>query len=140
MRNTHNYEDIIHLPHPVSATHPQMSLENRAAQFSPFAALTGHREAIEETARLTEKWLEPEEDKKEMLDRRLQKIRESLDSKPKAIFTYFKPDEKKNGGAYLSVTGRVVKINEYERRLLLEDGTDLSIDNLYSIEGELFRD
>lgn len=140
MKESHKYDDIMNLPHHVSASHPQMPLLDRAAQFSPFAALTGHHEAIKETARLTEEWIELDESRKEMLDERLQVIRENLINRPEIIFTYYKADEKKSGGAYLTVKGTVKKINEYEHQILLEDGTVLVVENLFSIEGELFRD
>lgn len=135
----HKYDDIIHLPHPVSVRHPQMSPLDRAAQFSPFAALTGHDAAIKETERLTEEWIELDESRKEELDERLQMLREHLSGTPEITFTYYKPDEKKHGGAYLTVTGKVKKIDGYEHRVVLEDGTVLPIDYLFSIEGELFR-
>lgn len=138
MSDEHKYDDIIHLPHPVSRNHPQMLPLDRAAQFSPFAALTGHDAAIRETARLTEEKSELDENRKEMLDERLQMIRENLSEEPEITFTYFKPDEKKSGGAYLTVIGKVKKINEYEHQILLEDGTVIAIENLFSIEGELF--
>lgn len=140
MKGSYKYDDIINLPHHVSASHPKMPLSDRAAQFSPFAALTGHPEAIKEMARLTEEWIELDESSKEMLDERLQVIRENLINRPEIIFTYYKPDEKKSGGAYLTVKGTVKKINEYEHQILLEDGTVLVVENLFSIEGELFRD
>lgn len=140
MNDEHKYDDIIHLPHPVSCNHPQMSSLERAAQFSPFAALTGHDAAIREAARLTEERSELDESRKEMLDERLQMIRENLSEKPEIAFTYFKPDEKKSGGAYFTVIGKVKKINEYEHQILLEDGTVIAIENLFSIEGELFRE
>lgn len=140
MKGSYKYDDIINLPHHVSASHSQMPLLDRAAQFSPFAALTGHHEAIKETARLTEEWIELDESRKEMLDERLQIIRENLINRPEIIFTYYKPDEKKSGGAYLTVKGTVIKINEYEHQILLEDDTVLVVENLFSIEGELFRD
>lgn len=140
MNDAHKYDDIIHLPHHVSVRHPQMPLMDRAAQFSPFAALTGYDAAIKETERLTEEWEELDESRKAMLDERLQIIRENFSGKPEIIFTYFQPDEKKSGGAYLTVTGKVKKINEYEHRIIMEDGTVLPIENLFSIEGELFRE
>lgn len=137
---SHKYDDIINLPHHVSARHPRMSPLDRAAQFSPFAALTGHGAAIKETARLTEEWIELDESRKEMLDERLQMLREHISRKMEITFTYFKPDEKKNGGAYLTVTGTIKKIDEYEHRIIMENGTALNIENLFSIEGELFRE
>lgn len=139
MNDAHKYDDIINLPHHVSSRHPQMPPLDRAAQFSPFAALTGYDAAIKETARLTEEWVEPDEGRKQMLDERLQMLREQLSQKPEITFTYFRPDEKKNGGAYLTVVGKVKKIKEHEHQILLEDGTVLLIENLCSIEGELFR-
>lgn len=135
----HKYDDIIHLPHPVSGRHPRMSLLDRAAQFSPFAALTGHDAAIKEAARLTEEWSELDESRKEMLDERLKIIWEKLSERPEITFTYFRPDEKKSGGAYLTVKGKVKKIDEYEHQIFLEDGTELLIEHLSAIEGELFR-
>lgn len=146
MNAEHKYDDIINLPHHVSARHPQMSLSDRAAQFSPFAALTGHGAAIKETQRLTEERMELNEDRKELLDEKLQMIRESLSGGkggyrlPEVTFTYFQPDEKKSGGAYLSVQGKVRKIDEYGHRVILEDGTALDIGSIVGIEGGLFRD
>ncbi|MCI6244184.1 MAG: YolD-like family protein [Agathobacter sp.] len=135
MKDAHKYDDIIRLPHHVSARHPQMSIHDRAAQFSPFAALTGHDAAIRETERLTEEWVELDEDSKEQLDERLQMIREHLAERPEITFTFFQPDERKQGGAYRTITGKVKKIDEYEHRILLEDGTALMVEHLVSIEG-----
>lgn len=135
----HKYDDIINLPHHVSTRHPQMSLMNRAAQFSPFAALTGHDAAIQETARLTDSFAELDDDRKEQLDERLQLIRETLSQHPEIQITYFQPDLKKNGGAYVTIRGKVKKIDEQCRQVLFTDGTAIPMDNLFSIEGELFR-
>lgn len=135
-----SYDDIIHLPHPVSARHPQMPLADRAAQFSPFAALTGHDAAIRETARLTDSPVELEESDKEQLDRQLLLVRENLARKPEIKVTYFQPDEKKSGGAYVTVCGRVNKVEEYGGRLILTDGTIIPLENIFSMEGELFGD
>ena len=135
MKDAHKYDDIIRLPHHVSARHPQMSIHDRAAQFSPFAALTGHDAAIREAERLTEEWVELDEDSKEQLDERLQMIREHLAERPEITFTFFQPDERKQGGAYRTITGKVKKIDEYEHRILLEDGTALMVEHLVSIEG-----
>lgn len=134
MSEENKYDDIMYLPHPVSARHPQMPLADRAAQFSPFAALTGHEAAIRETARLTKERVELDESRKEILDERLQMIRENLSEKPEVTFTYFQPDERKSGGAYLTVTGRVKKVDGYERRILLEDGTVVPLEELIDIE------
>lgn len=134
----HNYDDIISLPHPVSKRHPQMSLLNRAAQFSPFAALTGHDAAIRESARLTDTLMELDEDLKEQLDEKLRLLRENLSQKPEIEATYFQPDERKNGGAYVTVRGQVKKIDEYGHRILFTDGTSFPLEHLFSLDGELF--
>ena len=129
----HKYDDIINLPHHVSDKHPRMPLIDRAAQFSSFAALTGHDDAIEETARLTDKKIELDENTKELLDMRLMMIREHMAGKPKVTFTYFEPDDKKSGGAYVDVTGIVKKINDFEHEIILDDGIEILIDNIIDI-------
>lgn len=139
LKDEHRYDDIINLPHHVSKKHPPMSLLNRAAQFSPFAALTGHSEAVRETARLTDSFIELGEDRKRQLDEQLQRIRENLEREPEIEAVYFQPDDKKDGGAYVTVCGRVKRISEYERRIIFTDGTSLPIDYLFSIKGEMFR-
>ncbi len=135
----HKYDDIMDLPHHVSKKHPQMSLLNRAAQFSAFAALTGHADAIQETARLTDSFVELNEDQKEQLDEQLQLIRENLEQKPECEITYFQPDERKKGGTYVTVCGRITKIDAYNRQIIFTDGTVLPIAHLFSIRGELFQ-
>lgn len=122
-QNSHKYEDIIHLPHHVSTKHPQMDCIDRAAQFSPFAALTGYEAALEETGRLTEERIELDEDVKAELDRSFQRIRKQLSEKPLVSLTYFKPDERKEGGAYVTLTGRVKKMDENARKIVFEDET-----------------
>ncbi len=140
MSDTSRYEDIIGLPHHVSRTHPHMAPLDRAAQFSPFAALTGHEAAIAETARLTEERVELDEDRKIVLDEKLQILRAHLTERPEIAITYFKPDEKKEGGAYLTAWGSIKKIDEYAGCLVMEDGTILPIADLFAIEGEIFGD
>ncbi len=132
------YDDIIDLPHKKSATRPHMTMLQRAAQFSPFAALTGHGDAIKETARLTEKKIELGEDQKERLNERLQLICEQLNTEPIVTITYFVPDEKKDGGMYVEATGTVKKIDEYAKTVLLHDGTRIMMDDVLDIEGSLF--
>lgn len=139
-KNEHKYDDIINLPHHVSRKHPQMSLLNRAAQFSPFAALTGHDAAIRETARLTDSLAELGEYRKEQLDAQLQLIIKNLDQHPECEITYFQPDHKKDGGSYVTIRGRIKKIDEYEHLITFTDGTALPIKHLFSIKAELFRD
>ena len=133
------YGDIIHLPHHVSKTRPQMSMEDRAAQFSPFAALTGYDAAILETGRLTEDKLELGEDTQAILDRKQRYLAEIIDTKPEITVTYFVPDEKKSGGAYSTVTGFLKRIDEYERVLMLTDGRKIQLDAIFDIESEEFE-
>lgn len=129
----YKYDDMIDMPHHVSSKHPHMPLLDRAAQFSPFAALTGHDAAIKETARLTEERIELDENSKEELNMRLQFIREHLAEHPKVTLTYFKPDEKKAGGSYVTITGKVKKIDMYEHRIFLEDGTAIWMEDLVAV-------
>ena len=136
---SHKYDDIIHLPHHVSARHPQMSLWNRAAQFAPFAALTGHREAVRETARQTDSFQDLNEDQKALLDERLRLIQEHLSENPEIEAVYFQPDGRKSGGAYVTFRGAVKKIDLYRRQILFTDGTALPTERLRSIEGRLFH-
>lgn len=137
--NERKYDDIINMPHHVSKKHPQMSLLDRAAQFSPFAALTGHEEAIEETARLTDERLNLDENTIEILDIRLQLLREKLIEKPVVNLSYFMPDEKKQGGSYETLTGVVKKIDLYEHRIVMDDGLSIPIDDLVAIDGDIFK-
>lgn len=130
----HRYDDIIHLPHPVSRTHPQMSLWDRAAQFAPFAALTGHGAAIAETARLTERFAQPDEDWRESLDGKLSGLLEQMGDQPEVTVTFFRPDERKAGGAYVSVSGRIRKVDTWERKLVMEDGTEVPMDYVIDLE------
>ena len=132
------YEDIINLPHHVSRTRSRMSMEQRAAQFSPFAAVTGHKESILEVQRITEKKKELDETVKDSVNRRLQIIAcEKQECEPVTI-EYYVPDEKKSGGMYKSVYGKVRKIESIERIIVMEDGTDIPIDDILSITGETF--
>lgn len=133
-----NYDDIIHLPHHVSASRPRMSALDRAAQFSPFAALTGHDAAIRETARLTDARQELDEDKKAELDECLQMLRSQAALKPDAEITYFVPDAQKEGGSYLSARGAVKKIDDLAHRVIMEDGTVIPISDIYEISSSLF--
>ena len=128
-----HYEDIIELPHHVSPARNKMSMIDRAAQFSPFAALTGHDAAVKETARLTEEKIELDENEKTILNEKLQIIAEKKNEQPKVTIAYFQPDERKSGGKYIEVTGNVKKIDEFERCVRMVDGTKISIDEIYEI-------
>lgn len=136
----HRYDDIIDLPHHVSTKHPHMAPIDRAAQFSPFAALTGHDAAIKETARLTDERVDLDEDSKEFLDGRLQILREHLSERPDVTFTFFKPDARKSGGSYITVTGKVKKIDPYKAKIILDEGKAISIDDIVSIDGNIFHE
>ena len=133
------YEDIINLPHHVSKTRPQMSMLDRAAQFSPFAALTGYDAAIKETGRLTDEKIEMDEDRKAVLDMKQAYLIEMIDEQPEIYITYFLPDAKKSGGAYVTVTGNLKRFDEYERLLILTDGKKIPMDDIADIESDLFR-
>ena len=134
------YADIINMPHHTSKTKPRMTMINRAAQFSPFAALTGYDAAVKETTRLTDDPIELDECAMEMLSDKLQIITEHLDDMPQITFIYFEPDKKKSGGAYCSVTGQVKEIDEYERIVKLMDGTKIPIQHICGIESDLFSE
>ena len=132
------YNDIIDLPHHQSATRPHMSNYDRAAQFAPFAALTGYDDAVKETARLTDKKVELDEYSKDALNERLNMIQDAIDEQPEVSITYFLLDKKKSGGAYVTATDRVKKIDEYENIVLLQDGTKIPIDDIYEISSVIF--
>ena len=134
-----DYEDIIHLPHHVSETHPRMSRLNRAAQFSPFAALTGYGAAIQEAGRLTDRKIQLDEDSQAVLDRKLAILREQVSKRPEVTVTYFQPDGKKDGGAYASFSGQVKKIQDYEQLLVFTDGTQIPFSDILDLDGEMFE-
>ena len=132
------YADIIDLPHHQSDTRPKMSNYDRAAQFSPFAALTGHADSIKETARLTDEYSEPSEEMKAIMNEKILFLMEQLENQPEITITFFKPDEKKQGGAYITITGVVKKIKTYERQIQMTTGDLIPIDMIFGIEGEIF--
>ena len=119
---TDNYNDIIHLDRPVSKNHPQMPLESRAAQFAPFAALTGYDAAIQEAARLTDQQILMDEYHQQVLNDKYHQLLEQMSQQPTVTIYYFEVDTKKSGGAYQSVTGTVKSIDEYNQQLLMTDG------------------
>ena len=133
------YNDILDLPHHVSRNHPQMSLHDRAAQFSPFAALTGYDEDVLEAARLTDTRTELTDDEKSVLNGKLQAILECLDCSPNVCITYFVDDTRKSGGRYVTVSGTVRQIDEYQGRIIMSDKTSISIDRIRNIDGDIFK-
>lgn len=133
-----NYEDIINLPHHVSTKRPQMPLKDRAAQFAPFAALTGHDEAIKETARLTDERIELDESTLAILNDKIQIILDNLDIEPEITVTYFKPDDKKSGGIYIDHTGVVKQIDDFEKTVIFTDKVIIPIEDILDIQGTVF--
>ena len=134
-----DYDDIINLPHHVSSTRPQMSMIDRAAQFSPFAALTGYDAAIKETGRLTDEKIELDEEALSNLNMKFQILFERLDEQPDIAITYFKPDETKSGGAYLTTTDKIKKVDEYERIITTANGTKIPMDDVINLEGDIYK-
>lgn len=129
-----NYSDIINLSHHTSSSRPRMSVPDRAAQFSPFAALTGYDAAVKETARLTDQRIELDEYEKALLDEKLRFIQEHLENPMETAVTYFQPDERKSGGKYVLHTGRVKKIDLYERLLIMAEGVRIPIGDIIGVE------
>ena len=130
------YEDIVNLPHPQSGRHTQMPLESRAAQFAPFAALTGFEAAVLEAARLTEARPELDESRKEQLNACLQILKARGRERPQAEICYFKPDERKAGGACVTVTGAVKKVDDFAGRVTMADGTVIPMEDILNIKAE----
>ena len=133
------YDDIIELPHPTSTKHSRMPISDRATIFSPFAALTGHGDAIQETARLTVTMIELDEDTKAVLDLKQQILADKIDEWPEVSVVWFRPDEKKDGGQYITTTGYLKKIDNIERVLRLADGTTIPLDNVLELRSDCFH-
>lgn len=134
----HKYDDIIYLKHPDFGTHPRMPILDRAAQFAPFAALTGYEDAITETARLTDRRIELDEDKKDILDEKLRFLHEHHKDNYQVSIEYFKQDDKKTGGAYDTFTGNVKKIDSLHRLVITKEGLRIPIDDIIDIQGDFF--
>ena len=137
-RNFAQYEDMLFLSHPVSKVHPPMAMKERAAQFAPFAALTGHNAAIAETARRTQSPMEIVEEQKQELNRKLQVLKERPNSKVSVY--YFKEDEKKAGGMYNLAEGSIRKINIQDKRIYMESGLKIEMENIVDIQGAVFAE
>jgi len=134
------YDEIIDLPHHISETRARMSLHDRAAQFSSFAALTGYEDGIAEAARLTESRLERSESEMRRLNERLALLSENIGSRPEVELLYFAPDERKSGGSYLRKKGRLRRIDENAGFMEFEDRSRLALEDIYGLESELFRE
>ena len=133
------YADIICLPHHTSRTRPRMPVSARAAQFAPFAALTGHDAAIKETARLTDDFTDLDESMKRNLDEKLVLILEKLNEKPIVTITYFLKDLRKAGGSYEAAEGWIKKVDFYDRVIVMGDQTRIMLDSIVDIESDMFR-
>ena len=132
------YNEIMGLPHHVSKNRPQMPMSDRAAQFAPFAALTGYDSAMKETGRLTDERIELDVEALSALDMKYQLLMDALDDKPEVTITYFQPDERKAGGKYVSAVGTVKKVDDFERRITMQDGSKIPMDDVLIIDGEIF--
>ena len=136
---TNDYDDIINQPHYEPKHHPRMSMWNRAAQFAPFAALTGYDAAIQESNRVTEDWINLEESGNEELNRKMELILSKLSEQPHVTIEYFVPDEHKEGGSYQSYTGNVKRIDEYEQTMVFTDGKKIQLKMIVNItENKVF--
>ena len=138
LNNPHRYDHIMHLPNPEPTVRPRMAMEKRAAQFAPFAALTGYEESVAEEARLTEEKLELSEDMIDMIDARLAVIEQHIKEQPNIAVTYFLPDNKKAGGRYVTVSGNIRKLDGVEHVMVLSDKTRIPIEDIRYIDGGLF--
>lgn len=138
--NDHRYDDIIDLPHHISSKRGRMSGMDRAAQFSPFAALTGYDAAVRETARLTARRTELAEDSRAELDRKHQRLMEHLKERPEVTVTYFQPDLRKAGGAYVTVTGHLEKMIPTQQLMILEGDVRIFLEEVRQLESPLFHD
>lgn len=135
-----DYSDIINLPHHESLKRTRMSLENRAAQFAPFSALTGYSEAIKEVSRITIEKYELDDDRKRELDKKIQILSDVIKIKPEIIITYYVSDKKKNGGKYEKIKGNIKKIDLYNKLLIFNDNIKIFFYDIYEIESEIFKD
>ena len=130
------YAAIAGVPHHVSRVHPQMSMEDRAAQFSPFAALTGYGDVILETQRLTDEKVELDEEALALLDEKYQMLMRRMDEHPVVQITYFQPDERKEGGAYVTVTGVVRRVDDVMKKITMQDGNEIEMGKILNVEYE----
>ena len=138
MGTDNKYADIINMPYHGSKRKRKMSGIERAAQFSPFAALTGHSEAVKETERLTEDFIELDENVKAVLDERINILKQAFSLKPEVKIVYYLPDQRKDGGSYEEIRGVVKKLSEFKRLIVMEDGTEIPFDHVSEIDGEIF--
>lgn len=131
---THRYDDILSLPRHRSLRHAPMPRIGRAAQFAPFAALTGYDDAVHETARLTDREQELDEEQLALMDEKLHALLSTIRDQPQMTITFFEPDEKKSGGAYVSISGRIRRVDEINRQIILTDRTVIDMDSICQID------
>ncbi len=134
--NRGRYEDIIDMPHPISRNHPPMAIADRAAQFSPFAALTGYEDAVWETARLTDERRDLDEDLRVRLNEKLMLLQQKSAEQPKVSITYFVPDARKEGGSYETLEGNIKRIDTYGKVIIMQDGSRIAMDAIWNLDGE----
>ena len=134
------YDDILHLARPQSKKHTPMPKEDRAAQFLPFAALTGYDDAVSETARLTEARVELDPQEAERLGERLAELAKRQKEQPELSLLYYVPDARKAGGAYVTVSGRIKKITDFPRCIYLTDGSEIPIEDIVAVESPCLRE
>lgn len=136
----HRYDDMIDLPHHVSSKRPQMSLYDRAAQFSAFKALTGYEDCVAEAARLTSERIELDDASLSLLNGKIQVLQDEIKERPIITVTYFVPDKKKAGGEYVTLSGSIKRIDEVERTIIISNGKVIQIDDVIDLQSELFAD
>ena len=134
---TNKYDEIINLPHHISKKHPPLGRDSYAAQFSPFAALTGYDDVVSEAARVTEEKTELDEDAKLRISNRLSFILDHIDKDPGVTITHFLPDARKSGGKYVKSVGKIKKYDGYEKIIYMESGTKIKLENVFDINSEL---
>ena len=139
MNEEHKYDDIIKLEHHISKTHKQMSIEERSAQFAPFAALVGYEDEVKETERITERMIEITEDIRSILDEKIHLIQNKIVEQPEVTITYFIADSNKQGGKYQTINGRVKKIDDYKKRIILTNNTNISMKDIIEISSSIFN-
>lgn len=128
------YDDILNLPHHVSSTRPRMSMHDRAAQFSPFSALTGYDDTVRETARLTDEKLEFTADRVNDLNQKITFLKEHAKKRPQITVEYFIPDEKKAGGKYITLSSKFRRIDDYNHNMVFASGEEIPLNDIFEIE------
>lgn len=139
MNDEHKYDDIINLEHHVSKKHKQMSIEERSAQFAPFAALVGYEDEVKETESITERMIEITEEIRSILDEKIHLIQNKIAEQPEVTITYFIADSKKQGGKYQTINGIIKKIDNYEKKLILTSNTEIFIKDIIEISSNIFK-